>query len=223
MDKNKTEVILVVDRSGSMHWIARGMEGAIDTFIAEQRKVEGECLVTLAQFDDEYQIIYSARDVRRTPPARIEARGSTALLDAIGRTISEVGVRLAATDESQRPGRVIVVVVTDGYENASREYNGERIKDMISHQTAKYNWDFIFLGATQAAVTAAVHIGIFNNAVMDFNAAGAQAFGKSVSNSVTESRVSGERAIYNQITYNSVQTAPLIAPPTTPTVTVTKP
>lgn len=205
---NSTEIIFVVDRSGSMASIAADMRGGFDTFIAKQKETPGECKVTLTQFDDHYDVVYSARPLNEVAGLVLEPRGSTALLDAIGRTINETGSRLKRMRESERPSQVLFVIITDGHENASREYNRQRIFDMITHQRDKYNWEFVFLGANQDAIAAAQDIGIsITNAVTyDANAGGSKALFRGLSANVSSYRSSGQgrmENLFNQASYNA--------------------
>jgi len=175
MKQNKTEIILLVDRSGSMQTIKKDMEGGLKAFIDSQKKLGGEVLVTYYQFDsnDSHVMpsgiryskglpkersvltkVFECRDINEVNEFVIEPRGGTPLIEAVAKAIVEVGVRLANTDESQRPEHVIFVIITDGQENSSaQEYSPERVKIMIKHQTDVYKWKFEFLGANIDAVT----------------------------------------------------------------------
>lgn len=116
MDQTHTEIVIVLDRSGSMQNIRSDMEGGLNRFFEEQKAEPGRCSVTLTQFDDEYEITYSGKDLREVPQVVLVPRGGTALLDALGRTINEVDQRLTDTPERDSPDRVIFVIVTDGEE-----------------------------------------------------------------------------------------------------------
>lgn len=190
MKENLTEIVFVVDRSGSMSSIAADMRGGFDTFIAGQKKTPGDCNVTLTQFDDHYDIVYLGKPLAEVPALVLEPRGSTALHDAIGRTIDATGARLAALAEKDRPSKVLFVIITDGGENASREYNHQRITDMIKTQRDTFSWDFIFIGANQDAVLAAQNLGIQGAKAMNFaaNAAGAAGLYGGLSNQVSAYR-----------------------------------
>jgi hypothetical protein len=151
-DQNLSHIYFLLDRSGSMTSIRTETIAGFNAFIAEQRKVPGTCQVTLAQFDDQYDVVYVDRDVHDVPTLDLTPRGSTALLDALGRLIVTAGERLAALPEDKRPGSVVVGVMTDGYENASRDWTHERIKALIEQQTRDYHWEFLYLGADQDAI-----------------------------------------------------------------------
>jgi len=159
-DPNLTHLYFLLDRSGSMQSIKGDTEGGFDAFIAEQRGQSGECRVTLAQFDDTYEQVYADRPVAEVPPLKLQPRGTTALLDSIGRLVGEAGARLAALPEEQRPGVVIVGIMTDGYENASRELSHAHVKSLIETQTRDYGWQFLYLGADQDAIEVGASIGV---------------------------------------------------------------
>ena len=207
---NSTEIIFVVDRSGSMSSIAADMRGGFDTFITEQKKVAGECHVTLTQFDDHYDVVYTRMPLGLVPPLELVPRGSTALLDALGRTIDQTGARLAAIPEADRPSKVLLVVITDGAENASREYNRARIASMITTQRTKFSWDFVFLGANQDAIVAAQGLGIQASNVVNYvaSAAGAEGLMRGLSHQVSNYRSSkGSADLENvQAAYNAATT-----------------
>ena len=160
MNPDLTDITLVVDRSGSMASVREDAEGGIASFIAEQAGEPGDALLTLVQFDTDYEIVHSGIPVGQLPSYTLVPRGMTALLDAVGRAIDETGRRLATMAEDQRPGLVIVVIVTDGKENASRSYTRQRVREMIEHQRQVYSWHFTFLGADQDAFAEAGAIGI---------------------------------------------------------------
>lgn len=148
-DKNLTEVVAIIDRSGSMNGLVSDTIGGYNSFVEEQKKGEGRTIFTLVQFDTEYQIDYEGVDVNDVKPldkSTYIPRGATALLDAVGRTVNVVGQRLANTPEEKRPGQVIFVVITDGEENSSREFKAQQVKDMVKHQIEKYSWSFVYLG-----------------------------------------------------------------------------
>lgn len=159
-DPNLTHLYFLLDRSGSMDSIKSDTEGGYNAFIAEQRDQPGECRVTLAQFDSEYQEVYRDLPVDQVPPLRLAPRGTTALLDSIGRLVSDAGTHLAALPEQQRPGVVIVGIMTDGLENASRELTHAQVKAMVERQTSEFSWQFLYLGADQDAIEVGTSIGV---------------------------------------------------------------
>lgn len=185
MNPNRTEIILCVDRSGSMSSIASDMEGGLRTLISEQAKQPGECLVTLARFDTGYDVVFTARPAAEIKPNEISIspRGSTALLDAMARTIDDAGRRFAAMPEEERPGKVMLVVITDGMENASKEFTRSQVFDRVTRQREVYKWEIVFLGANQDAITVGHSLGIVahSSATYDANAGGARAMVGAVS------------------------------------------
>jgi hypothetical protein len=159
-DPNLTHIYFLLDRSGSMQSIKDDTEGGFNAFIEEQRGTPGECRVTLAQFDDVYEEVYRDLPVGEVPPLTLHPRGSTALLASIGRLIGEAGERLAALPDEARPGMVVVGIMTDGHENASRELSHARIKELIEQQTRDYDWRFLYLGADQDAIEVGTGLGV---------------------------------------------------------------
>ena len=158
-----TDISIVLDRSGSMESIADDTIGSFNAFVADQQKEPGAGQLSLILFDNEYTPVHDAIPLATVPRLSSETfqpRGTTALLDAIGRTILATGQRLAAMAEPDRPERVIFVIITDGHENASHDFTRDRIFTMIAHQRQVYSWHFEFLGANQDAIQAAGHLGI---------------------------------------------------------------
>ena len=161
--KQQTDVTVILDRSGSMEGIKSDVIGGFNQFLATQKREPGACVLTLVQFDNQYDIVYSACDIQDAPPLTAESfepRGTTALLDAIGRTIMGAGARFDALPESERPDRVLVVIITDGQENASVEHSRERIHEMIATQRDVYRWTFLFLAANQDAIAEGGTVGV---------------------------------------------------------------
>lgn len=154
----RTEIIMVLDRSGSMGSCADDVIGGFNAFIEDQKKVEGEAKITLAQFDTEYDLIYDNVPLADVKGLKFNPRGSTALLDAIGRTIIATKTRI----KTQRPGpdAVIFVVITDGQENASKEFKKEQIQAMIKECETQDNWKIVYLGANQDAFEEAGGLGV---------------------------------------------------------------
>ena len=158
MRADLTEIAFVLDRSGSMNPIAADAIGGFNAFLADQQALPGEARLTLVLFDHEYLVPYSHAPIKTVGPLDAKTyvpRGMTALLDAVGRTIDDIGARLAAMPEAERPAKVIVAILTDGQENASRDYTFAKVSGMIKHQQEKYSWEFIFLAANQDAIAAA--------------------------------------------------------------------
>lgn len=181
VDINKTEIVCILDRSGSMCTIWKDMIGGLCSFIDEQKDLPGKANITMVAFDSKYDELTKSMDISKFKTLEvmdgIHPRGTTALYDAVGRTINSVGRRLREMNDSERPGTVLFFIVTDGYENSSREFSVLRIKEMIQHQTNKYNWKFSYLGANQDAFAVGDSIGIPKGfcANIDADSAGAQA------------------------------------------------
>ncbi|MDR3799159.1 MAG: VWA domain-containing protein, partial [Terracidiphilus sp.] len=162
MRDNFTRIAIVLDRSGSMESCKESTVAGFNEFIRTQREIPGEATVKLVQFDDQYETVFD-KPLKECPELTQNTfvpRGSTALLDAQGRTIVEMGQELVALPESERPSKVIVVTLTDGMENASKQYNLDKIGEMIREQRDKYSWDFVFLGANQDAIATAAAMSI---------------------------------------------------------------
>lgn len=156
---NLTHIVVVLDRSGSMALLRQETIGGFNYFIAEQKKVEGQCTLTLTQFDNQFQVDYSNKPIQEVPDLTTETympRGYTKLLDAIGKTINEVGEELKGIQEELRPSKVIVCIITDGQENSSQEFNWGQVKALMDTQRSKYSWDFLFLSSSEAAIESAV-------------------------------------------------------------------
>lgn len=174
-DNLKSEIVCIVDRSGSMGSIADDAIGGFNTFLEDQKKVPGEATLTYVQFDHEIDTVLENKPLDRVEPIdtkTYQPRGTTALLDAVGTTIDSTGDRLNGVPEASRPGKVIVAILTDGMENASKKYTRSRIKEMIQHQKEKYNWEFIFLAANQDAFAEGAQLGIDKKDTFNFAATG---------------------------------------------------
>jgi len=171
MNQNLTEIVFILDRSGSMEGLEKDTIGGFNGFVKKQAKA-GSTNLTTVLFDDRYEIIHNGVDAGKAILTDKEyyTRGSTALLDAIGKTITNVGNRLNETPEALRPGKVIFVITTDGLENASQEFSYNEIKKMITHQTEKYNWEFIFMGANIDVAIEGEKLGIAHDRAVSYAA-----------------------------------------------------
>lgn len=171
MKKGLTELVFILDRSGSMSGLESDTIGGFNSMLGKQRKEEGECNITTVLFDDKYELLHDRIDIRAVSPMTDKeyfVRGSTALLDAIGKTVNKLAAVQRNTAEDYRAEKVMFVIITDGYENASREYTAEKVKAMIEHEKSKYGWEFIFLGANIDAVETASHFGISADRAVDY-------------------------------------------------------
>lgn len=197
MKENLTEIVFILDRSGSMSSLTDDTIGGYNAFIEQQKKEPGEARLTTVLFDDKYELLHDGVNLNDVAPLTHDeyfARGMTALMDAIGRTVNAVGDRLSKEDETERPGKVIVVITTDGMENASREFTKKQVKDMITCQTDKYNWQFMFLGANIDAASEAESIGINRAFASTYtaSAAGTDALYTTMSKTVSNYRGTGD-------------------------------
>ncbi|MEB3032073.1 vWA domain-containing protein [[Mycobacterium] nativiensis] len=157
---NLTNLVFLLDRSGSMQSIKSDIAGGFDAFLAEQRDGEGRCTVTLAQFDTEYEVVYRGVDLGQVPPLKLQPRGSTALLDSMGKLITDTAAEIDALPEADRPGTVVVAIMTDGLENASREWHRPDIKALVEQQANDFGWEFLYMGADQDAVEVGKGLGV---------------------------------------------------------------
>lgn len=209
--QNYTHIAIVMDRSGSMSGIARDMEGGLRRFIEAQRSVEGEGTITLAKFDNEYDLVYDFVPLAQADNFSLNPRGGTALLDAMGRTMEEVRSRIQNMDDANKPSKVAFVFITDGEENSSNTYNRERVFDMISDLRNSENdvnrpdengvlWEFTFLGANQDAIHAGGSFGIraASSMTYDASAQGSAAMFDSLTRSMTSYRSGGSSLEYTQ-------------------------
>ncbi len=172
---DRTEIAVILDRSGSMQSIRTDAIGGFNSFLESQKAVPGEAKFTLVLFDHEYQAVTLRTPLQEAKPLTADTyvpRGQTALYDAIGRTVNELGAQLANTPEGERPGKVVVAILTDGQENASREFTKERIAEMVKHQEQNYAWEFIYLGANQDAFAVSRGLGMRVENTANFAATG---------------------------------------------------
>ena len=173
MKKGLTELIFILDRSGSMSGLGSDTIGGYNAMLEKQKKEPGEAVITTVLFDDRYELLHDRINIRGIEPITEKeyyVRGTTALLDAVGRTISKIVNVQKHTVEDERAENVMFVITTDGMENASREYSYEKIRWMIEHQKSKYGWEFIFLGANIDAIDTAGRFGIGQDRAVNYNA-----------------------------------------------------
>jgi len=185
-----SEIAFVLDRSGSMKSCQQAAIEGFNQFLADQQKTDGLAKLTLVLFDDEYLVPISSipvEEVVSLTDDTYQPQGCTALLDAIGQTIDNLGQRLAALAEKDRPGQVIVAILTDGLENVSQRFTWKEIAGKIKHQTDTYKWIFLFLGANQDAIATAANLSIAANNAANYVAdatgskAGQAAFSRKMS------------------------------------------
>jgi uncharacterized protein YegL len=173
MKTNLTELVFILDRSGSMSGLESDTIGGYNAMLKKQQEEQGEAVVTTVLFDDKYELLHDRINIKGVNPITDKdyyVRGCTALLDAIGKTINKIGNAQKHTSEEQRADRVMFVITTDGMENASKEYNYEKIRSMVQRQKEKYGWEFIFLGANIDAVSTAEKFGISSDRAANYHA-----------------------------------------------------
>ena len=163
MKKGLTELVMILDRSGSMRGLEADTIGGFNSMIEKQKKEEGEAFVSVVLFDDREEVLYDRVDIHKVEPmtdAQYYVRGCTALLDAVGGAIHHIGNIHKYAREEDVPEKTIFIITTDGMENASRRYTYEKVREMIERQREKYHWEFLFLGANIDAVREAARFGI---------------------------------------------------------------
>lgn len=173
MKKDLTELVFILDRSGSMSGLESDTIGGYNSMLEKQKKENGEAVITTVLFDDRYELLHDCINLRGIAPITEKeyyVRGSTALLDAVGRTINKIGNVQKHTAEDERAEHILFVITTDGMENASKEFTYDKVRRMIEHQKSKYGWEFIFLGANIDAVDTAERFGIGKGRVANYNA-----------------------------------------------------
>ncbi len=173
MKKNVTEVVFILDKSGSMAGLETDTIGGFNSMLNKQKKAEGDAFVTTVLFNHHNEILHDRINVKGISPitdSDYEVGGTTALMDAIGFSIRKIAKVQKYTSEDQRADKVLFVITTDGMENASREFTPNKIKQMIEHQKEKYGWDFMFLGANIDAIATAAKFGIDEDFSVDYHA-----------------------------------------------------
>lgn len=197
MKKNLTHIIALLDKSGSMQPVQADTIGGFNTFLEEQKKVPGEATLTLAQFSDKYELTYSDVPLAHVAPLTKDTYvpgGWTALNDSLAQLITDVGAKLAAKPEEERPSKVVVLIMTDGQENKSKEFVGahglKKVGEMVKHQQEKYSWMFSFLGANLDAFSVSAGLGIAKEYAINYtgNSVGTSNAFKSMSRGVVGAR-----------------------------------
>jgi len=172
MKTNLTELVFILDRSGSMGGLESDTIGGFNSMLAKQQAEPGDCRITTVLFDNEYEVLHDRIDIKAVSPITEReyfVRGSTALLDAVGKTINKIGGVQKNTAEEYRAAKVLFIITTDGMENASREYTYDQIKTLIERQKSDYGWEFIFLGANIDAASVAGRFGIDKSRAQNFH------------------------------------------------------
>lgn len=173
MNKNLTEIVFILDRSGSMSGLEEDTIGGYNSFLEKQKQNEGTAFISTVLFDNYIKVIHDRVDIQKIRPLTEEdyyVGGCTALLDAVGGAIHHIGNVHKYAREEDRPRKTIFVIITDGHENASQHYNYSDVRKMIERQKAKYDWEFIFLGANIDAEREAERFGIERTRAMNYKA-----------------------------------------------------
>ena len=199
MKKNLTELVFILDRSGSMAGLEADTIGGFNALIEKQRKEPGEAVISTVLFDNETEVIHDRISLDRVPALTEQeyyVRGCTALLDAVGGAIHHIGNVHKYAREEDRPEKTLFVITTDGMENASRRYTYEKVKSMIERQRETYGWEFLFLGANIDAAREAARFGIRADCAADYHAdsIGTEAVYESVCEAVCQVRRSAPLA-----------------------------
>ncbi len=174
MKKNLTELVFILDKSGSMSGLEKDTIGGYNSFLKKQQKSKGECRITTVLFDNNYELLHDRIDLEAVKPLTekdYQVGGSTALMDAIGMTINKLVAVEKKTEKAFQAKNVLFVIITDGLENSSKEYSIKKVKDLIEQQK-KAGWEFIFLGANIDAIETAETIGINPDRDQNYQATG---------------------------------------------------
>lgn len=172
MRKDLTELVFIIDRSGSMSGLESDTIGGFNSMIRKQKQAEGEALISTVLFDNVSEVLHDRVNVKDIQPMTehdCTVRGTTALLDAIGGAIHHIGNVHKYARQEDVPEHTMFVITTDGMENASRYYSSDKVKKMIERQKVKYGWEFLFLGANIDAVETASHFGIGADRAVNYN------------------------------------------------------
>jgi len=173
MTTHPAELVFILDRSGSMGGLERDTIGGFNGMIEKQKNEAGEAFVTTVLFDHEYELLHDRLPLPLVPPMTEKeyfVRGSTALLDAVGKTIARIAHLRRTAPDGERAGRVLFVIITDGMENASREFTYNTVTRMIDEKRRRFGWEFLFLGANMDAVAAAARMGIGRDRAVNYHA-----------------------------------------------------
>ena len=195
MKKNLTEMVFILDRSGSMAGLEADTIGGFNSMIAQQREEQGEALVSTVLFDHESEVLHDRVPLDKVAPmtrAQYRVRGCTALIDALGSAIHHIGNIHKYAREEDVPEHTVFVITTDGMENASHRYTADQVRDMVKRQKEKYGWEFLFLGANIDAVSTAARYGIAEDRAANFrnDAKGQALVYEAMSGAVTSVRAS---------------------------------
>lgn len=221
--ENLTSINVIIDASGSMQGLTKDTIGSFNTFLDEQKAVPGEAMFTLCTFNTDYRLLHDCAILAGVPGLDAKTyrpNGGTALYDAIGTTITSVGQKLAAMAEEDRPSKVIFLIMTDGEENMSRRYTYDQIKEMVAHQSDKYSWEFVFMGANIDSMKTGTSLSVSaaNTMNYDFSPAGTKEVYKTASSNLRSYRLQSKQKVDF---FKQDQSAPATLPATVTTTTTT--
>lgn len=171
MKKDLTELVFILDKSGSMAGLENDTVGGFNSMLRKQKEVDGECRITTVLFDNRYELLHDRIEIQAVSPMtdrEYQVGGSTALLDAIGKAIHKLVSVQRNTAQEFRAKKVMFVIITDGEENSSREYSADKVRSMIEYEKSRYGWEFVFLGANIDAVETAGRFGIPADRAVDY-------------------------------------------------------
>lgn len=171
MRKGLTEIVFILDRSGSMSGLEKDTIGGFNSMIEKQKKEEGEAYISTVLFDDHSEVLYDRVPIRKVEPMndrQYYVRGCTALLDALGEAINHIGNVHKYARKEERPEKTLFIITTDGMENSSRKYTYDKVKKMVEKQKKKHGWEFLFLGANIDAIEVAGRFGIDANRAVNY-------------------------------------------------------
>jgi uncharacterized protein YegL len=180
MSKDTTEIHVILDRSGSMYGVVTDIIGGYNKFLAEQKAEKGKATLSLVQFDDKYEVVHEAEPLSKVPDLNAGTyvpRGTTALMDAIGRTVSDTSAKYKKTAKAKRPGKVLFLIMTDGLENASIEFSKAKVMDMLKTHEKEHGWKFVFIGASLDSLAEAGQMGMHKGNMLRSNLATGQGVG----------------------------------------------
>lgn len=194
MKNTLTELVFILDRSGSMSGLEADTIGGFNSLIEKQKDESGDALITTVLFDDSIEVLHDRVDLRKVEPMtrkQYYVRGCTALLDAIGSTIEHIGTVHKYAREEDRPGKTLFIITTDGMENASHRYDYHKVRMLVERQREKYGWEFLFLGANIDAISVAAKFGVQANRAVNYEC---DAIGTALNYEVITETVSKVRA-----------------------------
>lgn len=173
MKRNLTEMVFILDRSGSMSGLERETIAGYNKFLKKQKKEKGDALITTVLFDDKYELLHYREDIKRVKPITEKdyyVRGCTALFDAVGKTVTSIEAEQRRAESDEKPEKTLFIITTDGLENSSTEYTGRMVQSIVSRVQEQLKWEFIFLGANIDAAAAAEDIGIRAERAVNYHA-----------------------------------------------------